>query len=116
MKSVRRVAGYTKQNGDAAVMIGWRPLTPAQKRRIRHKNHKMLGAAGGGTVKAKQVKTRQARPAPTPGGLLRLLSPSQMRKQVAARSARTGIKFKIKGRTPDMIIIDDEMQRGNGDR
>ena len=120
LRPVARATNYIKQEALRALIVGGpfsrRPFTPAQRRRIRHKNHKMLGAAGKGTVKPKQVKTRQTRPAPAAGGLLRLLSPKQMRQRVAARSARTGIKFNVQGRSASMVIIDDEMQHENGDR
>jgi|EndMetStandDraft_5_1072996.scaffolds.fasta_scaffold109136_4 hypothetical protein len=121
MKPVRRAMAYMEQNGGANSM-GLAPyteprrMTPAQRRRIKHKNHKMLGAAGGGTVKPRQVKTRQVRPAPTPGGLLRLLSPKQVRQRVAARSARTGIRFKVSTPAGQTMIIDDPIRMGNGDR
>jgi len=116
MRPVARAANYIEQEAlrceDA---FQRRPLTAAQRRRIKHKNHKILGAAGGGVVKPRQVKTRQRRPAPVPGGLRMLLSPKQIRQRVAARSARTGIKFKVKAPADSVTIIDD-MQRGNGDR
>lgn len=110
MKPVRRAVGYLAQNSGDGSITGKGTMTPAQRRRIRHKNHKMLGEAGGGTVKPKQVKTRQARPAPSPGGLLRLLSPKQVRQQVQDRAAKSGIKFKIKGHRPTIMIIDDPVR------
>jgi len=120
MRPVKRAMIYMDQNGGANAM-GLAPyteprrLTAAQRRRIKHKNHKIMGAAGGGVVKPKQTKTRQRRPAPVPGGLRMLLSPKQIRQRVAARSARTGIKFKVKAPADSVMIIDD-MQRGNGHR
>lgn len=119
MSAFRRAVIYTNQEASRCAFPAEdqrRPMTPAQRRRIKHKNHKILGAAGGGTVKPKHIKNRQSRPAPVAGGLLRLLNPSQIRKRVAARSEMSGIKFKLKDRRPDAVIIDDEMQRGKGDR
>lgn len=121
MKPVARAMVYMVQNGGANSMglvpyARPRRMTPAQNRRIKHKNHKLLGAAGGGTVKPKQVKTRQVRPAPVAGGLRTLLSPSQVRQRVAARSARTGIRFKVKTPAGQTMIIDDMQRMGNGDR
>lgn len=112
-----RALRYTNQNNPDPTRypMTMGRFTPAQKRRTKHKNHKMLGAAGGGVVKPKQVKTRQTRPAPVAGGLRNLLSPSQVRQRVAVRSARTGITFKVKAPAGQTMIIDD-MQRGNGDR
>ncbi len=120
MKPVARAVNYMNQNGGANSMglvpaTEPRRLTGPQKRRIKHKNNRMLGAERNATPK--QVKNRQTRPAPVPGGLRMLLSPSQVRKRVAARSARTGIKFNVKGdRRPDVMIIDDPIRMGNGDR
>jgi hypothetical protein len=116
MKPVRRAVAYLAQNSGDGSITGKGTMTPKQRRRIRHKNHKMLGAAGGGTVKPRQVKTRQARPAPVAGGLLKLLSPSQMRKAVGARSARKGIRFKVKSPAGQTMIIDDMQRMGSGDR
>ena len=106
---------YMNQNGGDNSM-GLAPfsmperLTPAQTRRLNHKTNRLLGEAAGGTVKPRQVKTRQRRPAPVAGGLLALLSPKQIRKAVAAKSAFTGIKFKLKERRPDVMIIDDPVR------
>ena len=120
LRPVKRAMNYMDQNG-GQYDLPREPrervaLTPAQRRRIKHKNHKMLGVSGGGVVKARQVKTRQARPAPVPGGLLALLSPKQIRKAVAARSERRGIKFSVKSPAGQTMIIDDPIRMGNGDR
>lgn len=123
MGSIRRAMAYMNQDGGNNSM-GLAPfsmperVTPAQRRRINHKANKALGTAGNGTVKPRQTKTRQRRPAPMPGGLLALLSPKQIRKAVSARSANRGIKFKVKGHRPDVMIIDDPVRYpiGKGDR
>lgn len=132
MSSVRRAMAYMNQNGGDNSM-GLVPftapdrLTPAQTRRLRHKTNRAMGEAGEGTVKPKQVKNRQRRPAPVAGGLLGLLSPKQIRKTVAMRSALRGIKFKIPGSIKGnpthasvarTMIIDDPVRFpvGKGDR